>query len=116
MRDTWRVWLSHTVVVLAGASVVLALVPLAFVLFYVVTQGITALNLAFFTHMPAPVGESGGGMVNAMFGSLMVTGIGALFAIPIGIVSGVYASDTAGRVSRQRFGSRPTRSTASPRS
>ena len=96
MRDTWRLWLSHTVVVLAGASVVLALVPLAFVLFYVVTQGITALNLAFFTHMPAPVGESGGGMVNAMFGSLMVTGIGALFAIPIGIVSGVYASEYRG--------------------
>jgi phosphate transport system permease protein len=96
MRDTWRVWLSHTVVVLAGASVVLALVPLAFVLFYVVTQGITALNLAFFTHLPAPVGESGGGMVNAMFGSLMVTGIGALFAIPIGIVSGVYASEYRG--------------------
>jgi phosphate transport system permease protein len=96
MRDTWRLWLSHTIVVLAGASVVLALVPLAFVLFYVVTQGISALNLDFFTHMPAPVGESGGGMVNAMFGSLMVTAIGALFAIPIGVVSGVYASEYRG--------------------
>jgi phosphate transport system permease protein len=96
MRDRWRLWLSHTIVVLSGLSVVLALVPLAFVLFYVVTQGISALNLDFFTHMPAPVGESGGGMVNAMFGSLMVTGIGALFAIPIGVVSGVYASEYRG--------------------
>ena len=46
--------------------------------------------------MPAPVGETGGGMANAMFGSLMVTGIGALFAIPIGVVSGVYASEYRG--------------------
>ena len=82
-----------------GRIVVLALVPLAFVLFYVVSQGISALNLNFFTHMPAPVGETGGGMANAMFGSLMVTGIGALFAIPIGVVSGVYAPSTAARVS-----------------
>jgi phosphate transport system permease protein len=96
MRDAWRLWLSHTIVALSGASVVLALVPLAFVLFYVVSQGISALNLNFFTHMPAPVGETGGGMVNAMFGSLMVTGIGALFAVPIGVVSGVYASEYRG--------------------
>jgi phosphate transport system permease protein len=96
MRDTWRLWLSHTIVALSGASVVLALVPLALVLFYVVSQGISALNLNFFTHMPAPVGETGGGMVNAMFGSLMVTGIGALFAIPIGVVSGIYASEYRG--------------------
>jgi phosphate transport system permease protein len=96
MRDTWRLWLSHTIVFLSGLSVVVALVPLAFVLFYVVTQGISALNLDFFTHLPAPVGESGGGMVNAMFGSLMVTAIGALFAIPIGVVSGVYASEYRG--------------------
>lgn len=96
IRDTWRRWLSHTIVVLAGASVVLALVPLGFVLFYVVTQGISALNVDFFTHMPAPVGETGGGMVNAMFGSLMVTAIGALFAIPIGVMSGVYAAEYRG--------------------
>ncbi len=96
IRDTWRRWLSHTIVVLAAASVVLALVPLGFVLFYVVTQGISALNVDFFTHLPAPVGESGGGMVNAMFGSLMVTAIGALFAIPIGVVSGVYAAEYRG--------------------
>ena len=70
--------------------------PLGFVLFYVVTQGISALNVDFFTHLPAPVGESGGGMVNAMFGSLMVTAIGALFAIPIGVVSGVYAAEYRG--------------------
>jgi phosphate transport system permease protein len=96
MRDRWRRGLSHAIVVLCGAAVLLALVPLAFVLFYVVTRGVVALNLDFFTHMPQPVGESGGGMANAIVGSLIVTGLGALFAIPVGVLSGVYASEYAG--------------------
>ena len=96
MRDRWRRATSHVVLVLCALSVLLALVPLAFVLFYVVTQGITSLSTAFFTEMPKPVGEAGGGMANAIVGSLMVTGIGALFAIPIGIMSGIYAAEYAG--------------------
>jgi phosphate transport system permease protein len=96
MRDMLRRWMSHAIVGLAGASVLFALVPLAFILFYVVTQGITALNLDFFRHMPAPVGEQGGGMANAMFGSMIVVGLGALFAIPVGVISGVYASEYRG--------------------
>ena len=95
-RDRWRKGLSHAVVVLCGAAVAIALVPLAFVLFYVLTQGIGALNLEFFTHTPVPVGETGGGMANAIVGTLMVVGIGAVFAIPIGIISGVYASEYQG--------------------
>ena len=95
-RDLWRRGLSHTIVALCAAAVLLALVPLALVLFYVVTQGITSLNLAFFTNMPTPVGEPGGGMGNAILGSLIVTGLGALFAIPIGIMSGIYAAEYAG--------------------
>jgi phosphate transport system permease protein len=96
MRNYWRRGLSHVIVALCGASVLLALVPLALVLFYVVSQGIGALNLAFFTNMPTPVGESGGGMANAIVGSLMVTGFGALFAIPVGVISGIYAAEYAG--------------------
>jgi phosphate transport system permease protein len=96
MRDMRRRWVSHAIVVLAGASVLFALVPLAFILFYVVTQGITALNLDFFRHMPAPVGETGGGMANAIFGSTIVVGLGALFAIPVGVISGVYAAEYRG--------------------
>ena len=95
-RDLWRRLLSSAVLVFCGAAVVVALVPLAFILFYVVTQGITALNVDFFRHMPVPVGEIGGGMANAIVGSLMVTGIGAIFAIPIGVMSGVYAAEYRG--------------------
>ena len=74
----------------------IALVPLAFVLFFVVSQGIRSLNFDFFTQMPKPVGEAGGGMANAIVGTLLVTSLGSLMAIPIGVMSGVYMSEYAG--------------------
>ncbi len=91
-----RMMLSSLFVAFCAASVVVALVPLAFILFFVVSQGVQALNLAFFTHMPTPVGEPGGGMANAIVGTLILTGLAALMAVPIGIVSGVYMSEYAG--------------------
>jgi len=91
-----RKLLSGLFVAFCAASVLLALIPLALVLFFVVSQGIQSLNVAFFTHMPAPVGEPGGGMANAIVGSLILVGLGALFAIPVGILSGVYMSEYAG--------------------
>jgi phosphate transport system permease protein len=96
MRDRFRRGLSHAVLLFSGAAVLLALVPLAFILFYVVSRGVTALNVDFFRHMPAPVGEVGGGMANAIIGSLIVTGLGAVFAIPVGVLSGVYAAEYRG--------------------
>jgi phosphate transport system permease protein len=92
----WRKLLSSIFVAFCGASVVVALVPLAFILFFVVSKGIYALNVDFFTHMPTPVGEPGGGMANAIVGTLIVSGLAALMAIPIGIVSGIYMSEYAG--------------------
>jgi len=96
MRTAWRKFLSHLIVILCGVSVLVALVPLVLILFYVVTQGISSLNWGFFTQMPRPVGEPGGGMANAIAGSMIVVGLGALFAIPLGIMSGIYASEYAG--------------------
>ncbi len=78
------------------AAVLLALVPLAMILFFVVSQGVQALNLEFFVGRPKPVGEVGGGMGNAIIGTLLLTGLGSLFALPIGILSGVYMSEYAG--------------------
>jgi phosphate transport system permease protein len=83
-------------VAFCAGSVLLALVPLAFILFFLVSQGIQSLNLAFFTEMPKPVGETGGGMWNAIVGTLMMSGLGGLMAIPVGVVSGVYMSEYAG--------------------
>ena len=91
-----RMILSSLFVAFCAASVIVALVPLAFILFFVVSQGVQALNLAFFTHMPTPVGESGGGMANAIVGTLILTSLAAVMAVPIGIVSGIYMSEYAG--------------------
>ncbi len=88
--------LSSLFVVFCGAAVILALIPLAMILFFVVSQGIRALNVAFFTHMPTPVGEPGGGMANSIVGTLILTGLGSLMAIPVGILSGVYMAEYAG--------------------
>ncbi len=88
--------LSSLFVAFCAASVLIALIPLGFVLFFVVSQGIRAVNFAFFTHMPQPVGELGGGMANAIVGTLMLTGLAGAMAVPIGIISGLYMSEYAG--------------------
>ena len=87
---------SSIFVALCACAVLIALVPLALVLFFVVSQGIQALNLEFFTNMPKPVGEPGGGMANAIVGTLILVSLGSLMAIPIGVLSGVYMSEYAG--------------------
>lgn len=97
MRQTRRRKLLSSVFVgCCALSVLIALVPLAFILFFVMTQGVQALNLDFFTHMPRPVGEAGGGMANAIVGTLMLTGLGSVMAIPIGIMSGICMSEYSG--------------------
>jgi phosphate transport system permease protein len=96
MRDLVRKTISQFIVILCAAAVLLALIPLACVLFYVVSLGLTSLTWAFFTHMPTPVGEPGGGMANAIVGSLIVTGLGAVLAIPVGLMAGIYASEYRG--------------------
>ena len=87
---------SSLFVMFCAGSVLIALVPLGFILFFVVTQGIRSINLDFFLQLPKPVGESGGGMANAIVGTLMVSGLAGLMAVPIGVVSGVYMSEYAG--------------------
>jgi phosphate transport system permease protein len=92
----WRKMLSSVFVGFCALSVLVALVPLAFVLFFVLSEGVQSLNLDFFLNMPKPVGEPGGGMANAIVGTLIITSLGSMFAVPIGIMSGVYMSEYAG--------------------
>ena len=97
MNRTWRRRVTSQIAVgLCGLSVIIALIPLALILFFVVSRGVQALNFAFFTHMPVPVGETGGGMANAIVGTLMLSALGALMAIPIGVIAGIYMSEYAG--------------------
>ena len=88
-----RKLLSGFVVGLCALAVVAALIPLALIFFYVVEQGFSSLNWDFFTKMPKPVGETGGGMANAILGTLMLMAIGSVLAIPVGLIAGVYLSE-----------------------
>jgi phosphate transport system permease protein len=75
-----------------GATL-LAIVPLAMVLYYVTVRGIGGINLEFFTELPRPVGESGGGMANAVVGTLKLVGLACVFGIPPGVLAGVYLAE-----------------------
>ena len=90
---------SNIIVALCGLAVVLALIPLAMILFYVITHGFSALNWAFFTQIPKPVGEVGGGMGNAILGSGIILAIASVIGIPVGIAAAVYLAEF-GRGSR----------------
>ncbi|HKF23021.1 MAG TPA: phosphate ABC transporter permease PstA [Candidatus Angelobacter sp.] len=68
-------------------------VPLFLILGTVVYRGLPALNLSFLTQIPKPVGETGGGMANAIAGSLMILGVASVIGIPLGIGAGVYLAE-----------------------
>jgi phosphate transport system permease protein len=74
----------------AGAIVIL---PLALIIWHLLAKGLPALSLSFFLEMPKPVGEPGGGMANAIVGTLILVGLGALFAVPVGVGAGVYLAE-----------------------
>jgi phosphate transport system permease protein len=88
-----RTAMNHIVTGLAILATLLVLAPLAAILFYLVYKGARSLNLAFFTHIPAPVGEEGGGMANAIVGSGIILTLASLIGIPIGIAAGVYLAE-----------------------
>ena len=74
-------------------AAVITIIPLLYIFFYTTQSGISSLNVDFFTQLPKPVGEEGGGMANAIVGSAILIGIGALIGIPVGILSGIYISE-----------------------
>ncbi len=74
-------------------ATIAVLVPLVVILFYLIYKGASSLNLAFFTHIPAPVGEEGGGMANSILGSGIILLLASLMGIPIGIAAGVYLAE-----------------------
>ncbi len=80
-------------IVLAGLAALLVLAPLVAIFGYLVYKGVGALNWAFLTHTPRPVGEVGGGMANAIVGSGMVLGIGSILGVPLGIGAGIYMAE-----------------------
>jgi len=80
---------------LAVLSTFLVVAPLVAILTYLIYRGASSLNWAFFTQVPAPVGESGGGMANSIVGSAVILGLASSMGIPVGIAAGVYLAEYA---------------------
>src|SRR6266513_638075 len=81
---------------ITGACTLLAVAVLFFILGYLLWQGGNALNLDFFTKLPAPVGETGGGFANAILGSAKLLILASLIGVPIGFLGGVYLAEFGG--------------------
>ncbi len=90
---------NHLATGLAIVSTILVVAPLVAIFAYLLYKGASSLNLAFFTKIPKPVGEVGGGMANAIAGSGVVLGIASLLGVPVGIAAGIFLAEF-GRGSR----------------
>ncbi|HEX3595233.1 MAG TPA: phosphate ABC transporter permease PstA [Polyangiaceae bacterium] len=77
----------------SGVAVLLALLPLVSVLYFTAARGLGGVNLAFFTELPKPVGEAGGGMANALSGTLKIVAMACGIGLPIGVLAGVFLSE-----------------------
>jgi phosphate transport system permease protein len=89
----WRRGVNQLVTGAAVSAVILVLLPLIAVFGYLVYKGIGSINWAFLTQTPRPPGEAGGGMANAIAGSILILGIGSLVGVPIGIGAGIYLAE-----------------------
>jgi phosphate transport system permease protein len=78
---------------LAVLSTILVVAPLVAIFVYLVYKGASSLNLAFFTHNPAPEGEPGGGMANGIVGSAVLLGLASLIGVPVGIAGGIFLAE-----------------------
>jgi phosphate transport system permease protein len=87
---------SNMVSGLAVLATIMVIAPLAAILFYLLKQGISSLNWDFFTKIPVPVGEKGGGMENAIVGSGVILALASAIGIPVGIGAGIYLAEYAG--------------------
>ncbi len=93
MNNVGRKITNHLVTGLAVLATALVILPLVAILVYLLYKGASSLNLNFFLKSPAPVGETGGGMANAIAGSGVVLALASLMGIPVGIAAGVYLAE-----------------------
>lgn len=96
-REASRRLASAGMSALSGLSAILVIVPLVLIFAFLLFRGFSALNLGFFTQLPKPVGEPGGGMANAIVGSLILIALASCLSLPIGILGGVYLAESRDR-------------------
>lgn len=92
-RLRWRKFVSNFMLTLTGVCAAVSVSVLFFVLGYLVYNGGTSINWDFFTKLPVPVGEVGGGMANAIVGSAKLLFLASLFGVPIGFLGGIYMAE-----------------------
>ncbi|MBL8984755.1 MAG: phosphate ABC transporter permease PstA [Gemmatimonadetes bacterium] len=92
-RLVWRRWKSRIMVGLMVAAVVVAVAPLLLILGTLIARGAGSINFEFFTALPVPAGETGGGVAHAIVGTLMMVGVAALIGLPIGIGAGMFCAE-----------------------
>jgi phosphate transport system permease protein len=90
-----RKWINRIMLVLSGTAAAIAILILALILGYALIKGISYLNLTLLTQAAKPVGETGGGMRNEIFGTLILVTLGSIIALPIGLLAGVYLAEYA---------------------
>ena len=93
LRDKYRKAFNAFMIMALCLLSTLAVAPFLFIMCYVLEQGVSAVNWSFFTQLPKPPMESGGGMSNALVGSLIVVGMASLFGLPWGLSLGIYLSE-----------------------
>jgi len=89
----WRRGMNLFITLATALAVLLVLLPLGAIFAYLVYKGISSLNWAFLTQTPKPVGESGGGMANAIAGSALILLIASAMGVPVGIGAGIYLAE-----------------------
>lgn len=92
-QHRWRKFKNAWMQVLTLMCALLVVVPLGLIFYHVLKSGIGAVNWSFFTELPKPVGETGGGMANAIVGTFELLGLAALVGVPVGVLGGVYLSE-----------------------
>ena len=92
-RSQVRALTDHAVTGLAVLATLLVVTPLVAIFGYLIYKGAVSLNWAFFTQIPKPVGEAGGGMANAILGSGILLGVASLIGVPIGIGAGIFLAE-----------------------
>src|SRR5579864_6676192 len=93
----WRKSLNVVMLTLTGVAAFGVVSVLFLILGYLIWNGGTSLNLNFFTQLPKPVGETGGGMANAIVGSLKLLFLAAIIGLPVGLMAGVYLAEFGGK-------------------
>ena len=95
-RLRWRKFVSHFMLTMTGLCALVAVAVLFFILGYLVYHGGTSVSWDFFTKLPAPVGETGGGMANAIIGSAKLLLLATLLGVPIGFFGAIYLAEFSG--------------------